>query len=273
MTGAGSGTGALVTGGGSGIGAAIARRLAADGARVAVLDRRAEEAKAIAEEVGGVAVIADVWDGDAVEAAVAEAASATGGLRIAVNNAGIGALKPLETYSDREWERLIGVNLTGAFHVIRAVTPHLRESGRGSIVNISSLSGSMPTRGEGPYSVAKAGLLALTKSAALELAPLIRVNCVSPGFIDSPLTAGLFDLDGVRAGLESRTPLGRIGRCDEVASAVAFLCSDAATYVTGHDLVVDGGAHLIHAQADPMLRNLLALIAGSTDEADRPADS
>jgi len=271
MTGGGSGIGALVTGGGSGIGAAIARRLAADGARVAVLDRRFDAANVIADEVGGVAIVADVRDSEAVQAAVAQAASATGGLRIAVNNAGIGALKTLESYSDREWARLMGVNLTGAFHVIRAVAPHLRESGGGAIVNISSLSASLPTRGEGPYSIAKAGLLALTKSAALELAPFIRVNSVSPGFVETPLTAGLFDLEGVRAGLESRTPLGRIGQPDEVASVVAFLCSDAAAYVTGHDLVVDGGAHLIHAQADPMLRDLLALIAGPATGGDQPA--
>jgi len=121
----------------------------------------------------------------------------------------------------------------------------------------------MPTRGEGPYSVAKAGLLALTSSAALELAPHIRVNAVSPGFIATPLTAPLFEIDGIRPGLEARTPLGRIGTAEEVAASVGYLCSDAAAYITGHNLVVDGGAHLVHAQADPMLRELLAMIGGA----------
>lgn len=155
------------------------------------------------------------------------------------------------------------VNLTGAFHVIRATAPLLRASGEGSIVNVSSLSGTIPTRGEGPYSVAKAALLALTRSAALELAPAIRVNAVSPGFIETPLTRPLFAVDGVRAGLEGRTPLRRVGTVDEVATTVVFLCSAAAGYVTGHNLVVDGGAALVHAQADPVLRQLLAMVDGT----------
>ena len=257
------GRGALVTGGGSGIGASVCRWLAAAGAQVAVVDRDPSSADAVARPIGGVALVADVRDSDAVGRAVAEAADRLGSLRIVVNNAGLGGLRRLEDYTDREWERLLAVNLTGAFSIIRAAAPHLRRAGGGSIVNVSSLSGSIPTRGEAPYSVAKAGLLALTCSAALELAPTIRVNAVSPGFIDTPLTAGLFELDGVRAGLEARTPMGRIGNAEEVAATIGYLCTDAASYVTGHNLVVDGGAHLVHAQADPMLRELLAMIDGA----------
>ncbi|GAC1316313.1 MAG: glucose 1-dehydrogenase [Acidimicrobiales bacterium] len=254
--------GALVTGGGSGIGAAVCRWLAAAGAAVAVVDRDAAAAETVARQVGGVAFSADVRDSAAVDRAVRATVEALGSLSIVVNNAGLGGLRPLEDYTDREWERLLAVNLTGAFSMIRAAAPHLRQAGKGAIVNVSSLSGSLPTRGEAPYSVAKAGLLALTSSAALELAPAIRVNSVSPGFIDTPLTAPLFAIDGVRAGLEGRTPLGRLGTADEVAATVGYLCTDAAAYVTGHNLVVDGGAHLIHAQADPMLRELLTLLRG-----------
>ena len=264
------GRGALVTGGGSGIGAAICRWLAEAGARVAVVDRDEAAAGAVADEIGGLAVAADVRDSAGVTTAVDGAAHRLGALSIVVNNAGLGALNRLEDYSDREWDRLLAVNLTGAFWVLRAAVPHLRRAGGGVIVNVSSLSGSMPTRGEGPYSVAKAGLLALTSSAALELAPEIRVNAVSPGFIATPLTAPLFEIDGVRSGLEARTPLGRIGTAEEVAATVGYLCSDAAAYVTGHNLVVDGGAHLVHAQADPMLRELLAMIGGARPDTFAP---
>ena len=258
------GRGALVTGGGSGIGAAVCRWLTAAGARVAVLDRDEAAAAAVAEEIGGFSLVADVRDSAAVTAAVDDAGRRLGSLSIVVNNAGLGGLHRLEEYSDREWERLLAVNLTGAFWVLRAAVPHLRRAGGGAIVNVASLSGSIPTRGEGPYSVAKAGLLALTSSAALELAPGIRVNSVSPGFITTALTAPLFEIEGVRPGLEARTPLGRIGTAEEVAASVGYLCSDAAAYVTGHNLVVDGGAHLVHAQADPMLRDLLTLIGDQT---------
>jgi NAD(P)-dependent dehydrogenase (short-subunit alcohol dehydrogenase family) len=241
----------LVTGGGSGIGAATVAVLRAQGATVAVLDRKE----------AGADVVADVRDSAAVDAAVAEAVRMLGGLTGLVNNAGLGALQPLETHSDADWARLIGVNLTGAFNVTRAAVPHIRAAGGGTIVNVSSASALTPTRGEGPYSIAKAGLLALTQSSALEFAPTIRVNAVSPGFVDTPLTSPVLGLDGMQALLEAGTPLGRIATAEEVADVIAFLCSDASRYVTGHNLVIDGGASLIHPQADPVLKQLLEMIA------------
>jgi NAD(P)-dependent dehydrogenase (short-subunit alcohol dehydrogenase family) len=245
----------VVTGGGSGIGAATCRRFADEGSRVAVVDVDARAAEAVAGTVGGVALRADVADAAALTAAFERAASALGGLDTVVNNAGTGNVRPLHDYPDDEWDRLLRVNLTGVFNGTRAAVPHLRAGGRtGAIVNVSSLSGLRPTRGEAPYSAAKAGVVALTMSAALEYGPALRVNCVSPGFIRTPLTEPAAADDATRAELEAGTPLGRLGTADEVAATIAFLCSDLAAYVTGANLVVDGGSALINAQVDPMLR-------------------
>jgi NAD(P)-dependent dehydrogenase (short-subunit alcohol dehydrogenase family) len=249
---------ALVTGGASGIGAATCRRFVAEGARVAVLDVDAAGAEAVAASVGGVAVVADVADRTALESAFAAAASALGRLDTVVNNAGTGNAMALHDYPDAEWDRLLAVNLTGVFNGTRAAVALLRGAGRtGAIVNVSSLSGLRPTRGEAPYSAAKAGVVALTMSAALEYGPAIRVNCVSPGFIRTPLTELALADDATRAELDAGTPLGRIGTADEVAATVAFLCSDLASYVTGANLVVDGGSALVNAQVDPMLRRFV----------------
>ena len=249
---------AIVTGGGSGIGAAVCRLFAAEGAAVTVLDRNASGAAEVAEAIGGRAAVVDVRDSDAVTTAVREAAEAMGGLTDLVNNAGLGTAKPLLDYTDKEWALLIGVNLTGTFHGIRAAAPIMLEGGRGSIVNNSSLTGIRPTRGEGPYSAAKAGVLALTANAALELAPAVRVNAVAPGMIQSPLTQIIVDNDEWRAAAESGTPAGRIGTSEEVAEVIAFLASDAASYVTGQTIVVDGGSVLPSLQSDSLLRAISA---------------
>ena len=244
----------LVTGGGSGIGEALCRLVAAEGAQVTVLDRDGEAAGRVAAEVGGRAVACDVRDGDAVTAAVLEGAEAMGGLTDLVNNAGIGTAKPLLAYTDKEWALLIGVNLTGTFHGIRAAAPIMLEAGRGSIVNNASLTGLRPTRGEAPYSAAKAGVLNLTAAAAVELAPAIRVNAVAPGMIHTPLTQIVVDNEAWRTAAESGTPLGRVGTAEEVAEVIAFLSSDAASYVTGQTIVVDGGSVLPSLQSDALLR-------------------
>lgn len=245
---------AIVTGGGSGIGEAVCHLLAREGAAVTVLDRDAAGAERVAAAVGGRSAVVDVRDGDAVTAAVHEAAEAMGGLTDLVNNAGIGTAKPLLDYTDKEWALLIAVNLTGTFHGIRAAAPIMLAGGAGSIVNNASLTGLRPTRGEGPYSAAKAGVLALTQNAALELGPTIRVNAVAPGMIRTPLTAMVVENDEWRAAAESGTPAGRIGTADEVAEVIAFLASDAASYVTGQTIVVDGGSVLPSLQSDALLR-------------------
>ena len=243
------GVAAIVTGGASGIGAATCRRFADEGARVAVLDVDGASARDLAVAIGAEAtfVPADVADAEAMAAAVTAAAEAMGGLTCLVNNAGTGNVMPLVDYPDAEWDRLLDVNLRGTFHGLRAALPLLREAdGLGNVVNVASVSGLRPTRGEAPYSAAKAGVIALTQSAALEYGPTIRVNCVSPGFIDTPLTSMAVQDDGLRATIEAGTPLGRVGTADEVAAVVAFLCSDAAGYVTGALVPVDGGLGMGH---------------------------
>ena len=258
MSGRFDGRCALVTGGASGIGAELCRLLAEEGAAVTVLDRDGEGAAAIAAEVDGRSVACDVRDGEAVARAVREAADAMGGLTDLVNNAGVGTAKGLLDYSDKEWDLLVGVNLTGTFHGIRAAAPIMLEAGSGSIVNNASLTGLRPTRGEAPYSAAKAGVLNLTAAAAVELAPTIRVNAVAPGMIHTPLTDIVVTNEEWRTAAESGTPLGRVGEAREVAEVIAFLASDAASYVTGQTIVVDGGSVLPSLQSDALLRAISA---------------
>jgi NAD(P)-dependent dehydrogenase (short-subunit alcohol dehydrogenase family) len=247
---------AIVTGGAAGIGRATVERFAAEGARVAVLDIDGDGAAALAAAVDGVAVVADVADPDGCAAGIATAADALGGLSILVNNAGVGAAMPLHLYSDADWRRIVGVNLDGTFYATRAAIPHLREA-RGCIVNVASLTGVRPTRFESPYSAAKAGVISLTMATALEYAPDIRVNCVSPGFIDTNLTAIVLADAARRSIVEESTPLERIGTAEDVSNVITFLASPQAAYVTGQNIVVDGGSALPNTQADAILQSFV----------------
>jgi NAD(P)-dependent dehydrogenase (short-subunit alcohol dehydrogenase family) len=244
----------IVTGGGAGIGAATCRLLAAQGAAVAVLDRDATAAEAVAAEVGGTALEVDVADPTATTAAVEAAVAALGGLTDVVANAGFGLNKPMHRYRDDEWRLVVDVNLGGTFHTLRAAIPVLVDGGGGSIVTVASLNATRPLQGEAPYSAAKAGVVNLTKTVALEYAPTIRANCVSPGMIATALTAIITEDAEFTAVAEEGTPLRRIGGPEDVAAVIAFLCSDAAAYLTGQDLVVDGGAALPNLQADSIVR-------------------
>jgi NAD(P)-dependent dehydrogenase (short-subunit alcohol dehydrogenase family) len=192
-----------------------------------------------------------------VAEATAEAATSLGGLSILVANAGAGFLAPLHESPLDAFARMLAVNLAGVWHALRAALPRLLERG-GAIVTVASASALRPTRGESLYSAAKAGVVALTQAAAQEYGPRIRANCVSPGVIRTPLTEGLFRSPGLLEPVTDATPLGRTGSAEEVADVVLFLCSDLSRFVTGQNLVVDGGLGLPQAGIDPVLRGILA---------------
>ncbi len=248
---------AVVTGGASGIGLAVCRRFAAEGAAVAVLDIDGEGAQAAAKEIGGLAYPVDVSDAPRVEQVIRDAAAQLGGLSILSNNAGAGQLGPFHEYSPEDIDRLIRVNLLGVSYAMRTAIPLMLAGGGGAIVNNASGSGLRPTRGELPYSAAKAGVIALTQGAAQEYGPQIRVNCVSPGVIRTPMSEALFRMPKLLEPVRRATPLGRTGTPEEVADAVLFLCSDLSRFVTGQNLLIDGGLGLPQAGIDETLKSLL----------------
>jgi NAD(P)-dependent dehydrogenase (short-subunit alcohol dehydrogenase family) len=246
---------AVVTGGGSGIGRATCRRLAAEGARVAVLDRNGEAAQAVADELDGVAVEVDVADAEATRHAVDEAAARLGGLSIVFANAGIGTMAPIGGMSPAEWSLIVGVNLGGVFHTVQGALPHLHAGGDGRVVCTASISGVRPAEGESAYAAAKAGVAAFVASLALEGAPTIRANAVSPGMIATALTGPLLDnFPDITERMIAKTPIGRIGQPEDIADVVLFLCSDLSRFITGQNLVVDGGMILHGSGVDGLLR-------------------
>jgi 3-oxoacyl-[acyl-carrier protein] reductase len=241
-----SGKSALVTGGSRGLGRAIATRLAQQGADVAFSYRgnaaAADETKALVEGLSrkAVAVQADVRDVAAAEALVKGALDAFGKIDILVNNAGITRDDLIMRMSMDDWRDVLETNLFGAFYAIKAVTRPMLKARSGRIINITSVSGQAGQMGQANYSSAKAGLIGLTKAAARELASRnITVNAVAPGFVLTELTADL--PPALTDELIKRTPLGRFGTAEEIASAVAFLVSDEAAFITGQVLAVDGG--------------------------------
>jgi NAD(P)-dependent dehydrogenase (short-subunit alcohol dehydrogenase family) len=255
---------ALVTGGASGIGKAVCERFAAEGARVAVLDRNGDGARRVADAVGGPAYEVDVADAEAVSAAVDAAAAEMGGLTALVANAGFSGLSLAHETDPGRFDLIVRVNLSGTFHCLRAAVPHMLAGGRGTVVAMASGSASRPTYGELAYSAAKAGVVALVKGAAQEYGPTIRVNSVSPGVVRTPLSEPMFALDGALDPVWQATPLGRAGTTDEVADAVCFLASDQSRFVTGQDLVVDGGLGVGQAGITTTLRSFVSMLRGDT---------
>jgi NAD(P)-dependent dehydrogenase (short-subunit alcohol dehydrogenase family) len=248
---------AVVTGGGSGIGRATCLRMAEEGAAVAVMDLDGDKAEAVARQIDGIAYAVDVTDYVAFDAAVRDAAERWGSLSILFNNAGVGAAAPLHEYPEVEWNRLIAVNLHGVFHGIKSAAPTMLAHGGGAIVNTASISGTRPAKGEAPYAAAKAGVVALTATAALEYSPTIRVNAVSPGAIRTGLTDPLLDgFAEAESWWASKTPLGRVAEPEEVADVVVFLSSDLARYITGQNIVVDGGMTLHGSGVDGLVEKL-----------------
>jgi NAD(P)-dependent dehydrogenase (short-subunit alcohol dehydrogenase family) len=249
---------AIVTGGASGIGLAVCQRFCAEGARLAVFDLNAGAAERTAKELDGLAYAVDVADGAAVERAVRRAAERMGGLDVLVNNAGCGHVGLLHETPPEAWERVLAVNLTGVYHGMRTAIPIMLEGGGGSVVSNASGSGPRPTRGELAYSAAKAGVVALTMGAAQEYGPTVRVNCVSPGMIRTPLSEPLFQIPKALDPVLAATPLARTGTPEDVARVILFLASELSGFMTGQNLVVDGGLGLPQAGVDVVLKRMLA---------------
>ena len=233
---------AIVTGGGAGIGRGIANGLAAFGARVAVWERDAETCAAAADEVGGFACVTDVREEEQVDTSLARTVSELGTPTILVNNAGGVFHSPILETKPKGWDALIRANLTHLLLCTQRVARAMVQAEQGgSIVNITSIEGTRGAPGFAAYAAAKAGVINLTQTAALELAPHgIRVNCLAP---DITITEGLLGMAGEMGTtqLDQIVPLGRGGHVDEMAGAAVFLASDLSSYVTGQTLHVDGG--------------------------------
>jgi NAD(P)-dependent dehydrogenase (short-subunit alcohol dehydrogenase family) len=244
------GTVALVTGAAGGIGQAVVRRLAAEGALVAAADLAgtAAELKALAEETGGIAVTADLTDPDQVRAMVAEVEGDLGPVGLLVCNAAYMTMAPLLEHSEADWWRVVDTNLSGTFHLVQAVLPGMRTLGRGRVVVIASEWGVTGWPNATAYAASKAGLIALTKTLGRELGPAgILVNAIAPGVTDTPQLrvdaddAGI-DLAAMHARYAAGIPLGRIGRPEEIASAVALLADPAVGAFVGQTIQINGGS-------------------------------
>jgi meso-butanediol dehydrogenase/(S,S)-butanediol dehydrogenase/diacetyl reductase len=231
---------AVVTGGASGIGAATARLLAKEGAHVVVADLNDDLAWEVAAEVAGTAHALDVADRAAVERLIGDTVATQGRLDVLVNNAGIGSFARTPDLDPDEWERVIAIDLHSVFYACRAAIPHMTAGG--AIVNTASISGLGGDHGFSAYNAAKAAVINYTRTLAVDHAREgIRVNALCPGLIATPLTAGAAAMPGLEAAWHDTIPMGRPGSAEEMAEAIAFLASDAASYVTGAVLVADGG--------------------------------
>jgi len=232
---------ALVTGGSRGIGRAIVERLRAEGANVVFsYVSNADAAREVEEAAGAVGVRADAASADGAAALAAAAAERFGGVDILVNNAGITKDGLLMTMKEEQFDQVVAVNLRGAFLTMKAVSRGMVKKRWGRIVNLSSVVGLRGNAGQANYAASKAGIVGLTKSAAKELAGRgITVNAVAPGFIQTDMTAAL--PEKAREAAAGAVPMARLGTAEDVAAAVAFLCSEEAGYITGQVLCVDGG--------------------------------
>lgn len=244
---------AIVTGGAVGIGRACAQRMAEEGAKVAIFDVLEPEGAALAAELTArgheVAFWAvDVTDEAAMKAAIDAAAARFGGLHVMVNNAGIsGSPKPTDQVSEAEWDRVQAVNVKGVFFGTKHAIPHLRAAGRGAVINLSSIAGLVGVGGMPAYHASKGAVRLMTKTDAITYAPeKIRVNSIHPAYIWTPmveshLRATAADLEAAKAAAGAAHPLGHMGDPDDIAWAVVWLASEEAKFVTGTEIVIDGG--------------------------------
>jgi NAD(P)-dependent dehydrogenase (short-subunit alcohol dehydrogenase family) len=231
----------LVTGGASGIGEATARRFLQEGSSVCILDRSAEArarvAQALPELKGRIA--ADVSSLEQVKAGFAEALDRMGSVDVLINNAGISIRHDFLDITPAEWDEVVGINLKGVFYVAQTAARHMMEKGNGVILNTASTAGSTGYPHYADYSAAKGGVIALTRAMALELAPVVRVNAVSPGYVLTPMQRAEYT-DAMLEAVNRKIPLGRHARPEEIAALFAFLASDDAAFATGQVYVMDG---------------------------------
>jgi len=232
----------LITGGASGIGAATAARFLEEGSQVCVLDRDAQACEYIRRELPklGEAIIADVTDLMQVEAAFAEAIRLMDGVDVLINNAGISIRHKFLDITPEEWERVIAVNLTGVFYVAQTAARHMCERGSGAILQTASTNGMMGYPYYADYNATKAGVIELTRSMALELAPKVRVCAVAPGYVLTPMQRAEYS-DAMLEEVNQKIPLRRHAKPEEIAGLFAYLASDDATFATGHVFIMDGG--------------------------------
>jgi meso-butanediol dehydrogenase/(S,S)-butanediol dehydrogenase/diacetyl reductase len=232
----------LITGGASGIGAATAARFVAEGARVAILDRDAEACERIRREQTGLAgaFVADVVDHHEVQRALAMVVRELGGLDAVINNAGISIRHKFLDITPEEWNKVLAVNLSGVFYVAQAAARHMMKHDGGVILNMASTNGIVGHPYYADYNATKAGVIELTKSMALELAPKVRLNAVAPGYVLTPMQRAEYS-DAMLKAVNQKIPLGRHAQPEEIAGLFAFLVSDDAAYLTGQVYVIDGG--------------------------------
>lgn len=239
---------AIVTGAGSGIGRSIALRLASEGARVVLADVDETTAENVATEINGASLVqkTDVTSAAEVEALVGRVVAEWGGLDVMVNNAGLGIAATVPDTSEEDYDRVMDVCVRGTFLGMKYAIPAIRESGGGSVVNMSSIAALVGLTDRAIYCAAKGAILSMTRAAAIDhVEEGVRVNCIAPGTVDTPwvarITAGYDDPDEARKNMQARQPHGRLVTPDEIAAMAAYLASDEAGSVIGACMVVDGG--------------------------------
>jgi len=232
----------LITGGASGIGAATAARLVEEGARVAILDHDADGCERICRELPGLVggFRADVSDAKQVQHALGNVVVGLGGLDVVINNAGISIRHGFLAITPEEWNQVLAVNLTGVFYVAQAAAQHMMQHSGGVILNMASTNGIVGHPFYADYNATKAGVIELTRSMALELAPKVRVNAVAPGYVLTPMQRAEYS-DAMLQAVNAKIPLRRHAQPEEIAGLFAFLASDDAAYLTGQVYVIDGG--------------------------------
>ncbi|NDQ56487.1 MAG: SDR family oxidoreductase [Acidipila sp.] len=236
-----SGKRILITGGASGIGAATAARFLEEGARVAILDRDSAARDRIALELPAISVLlaADVSDLASVRTAFAEAVHRMGGVDVLINNAGISIRHAFLDITPEEWHKVMAVNLTGVFYVAQTAAAHMMQRGSGVILNTASTNGVMGYPFYADYNATKAGVIELTRSMALELAPKVRVNAVAPGYVLTPMQRAEYT-DAMLEEVNGKIPLRRHAKPEEIAALFCFLASDDAAFISGHVYTIDG---------------------------------